>query len=53
MFKTLRSTEPQNLNHSGRSYVGETLQSLPEFRGRGVDKGTSIITADTNMNLLE
>ena len=26
MFKTLRAVETKSLNHSGRSYVGETLQ---------------------------
>ena len=35
MFKTLRSTETQNLNHSGRSYVGETLQLEGDLRSSG------------------
>ena len=26
MFKSLRAVEKSNLNHSGRSHVGETLQ---------------------------
>jgi len=35
MFKTLRSTESKDLNHSGRSCVGETLQVEGDFRSSG------------------
>ena len=35
MFKTLRSVETKNLNHSGRSYVGETLQLEGDLRTSG------------------
>tara|TARA_B100000029_G_scaffold385320_1_gene380979 strand:+ start:437 stop:907 length:471 start_codon:yes stop_codon:yes gene_type:complete len=35
MFKTLRSTESENLNHSGRSLVGETLQLEGDLRSSG------------------
>ena len=36
MFKTLRATtEAQNLNHSGRSYLGETLQLEGYLRSSG------------------
>ena len=35
MFKTLRATESQNLNHSGRSYLGETLQLEGDLRSQG------------------
>ena len=35
MFKTLRATESQNLNHSGRSYLGETLQLEGDLRSSG------------------
>ena len=35
MFKTLRGTEDQELNHSGRSYVGETLQVDGDLRSSG------------------
>ena len=35
MFKTLRSTEDKNLNHSGRSYVGETMQLEGDLRSSG------------------
>ena len=36
MFKTLRPTENKNLNHSGRSLVGETLQLEGDLRSSGV-----------------
>ena len=32
MFKTLRSAETKNLNHSGRSLIGETLQLEGDLR---------------------
>ena len=35
MFKTLRTTESTNLNHSGRSHVGETLQLEGDLRSSG------------------
>ena len=35
MFKTLRTTENTNLNHSGRSHVGETLQLEGDLRTSG------------------
>ena len=35
MFKTLRSSETKSLNHSGRSYVGETLQLEGDLRCSG------------------
>ena len=35
MFKTMRSTENKNLNHSGRSYIGETLQVEGDLRSSG------------------
>ena len=35
MFKTLRSNETKNLNHSGRSLVGETLQLEGDLRSSG------------------
>jgi len=35
MFKTLRANENKNLNHSGRSYVGETLQLEGDLRSSG------------------
>ena len=35
MFKTLRTVESKNLNHSGRSHVGETLQLEGDLRSSG------------------
>ena len=35
MFKTLRAVETKVLNHSGRSYVGETLQLEGDLRTAG------------------
>jgi len=35
MFKTLRSTETKNINHSGRSHVGETMQLDGDLRTSG------------------
>ena len=35
MFKTLRNTEYKELNHSGRSYVGETMQLEGDLRSAG------------------
>ena len=35
MFKKLRAVESNNLNHSGRSYVGETLQLEGDLRSSG------------------
>ena len=35
MFKTLRGIEKKELNHSGRSYVGETMQLEGDLRTSG------------------
>ena len=35
MFKSLRAIETKTLNHSGRSYVGETLQLDGDLRTSG------------------
>ena len=35
MFKSLRATEDKTLNHSGRSYVGETFQLDGDLRSSG------------------
>jgi len=35
MFKTLRGVEEKQLNHSGRSYVGETMQLEGDLRSAG------------------
>ena len=35
MFKNLRASKETELNHSGRSYIGETLQLEGEIRSSG------------------
>ena len=35
MFKTLRSGEEKNLNHSGRSHIGATMQVEGDLRSAG------------------
>ena len=35
MFKSLRSTDENNINHSGRSFVGETMQLEGDLRTSG------------------
>ena len=35
MFKKLRAVENKSLNHSGRSYIGETLQLEGDLRSSG------------------
>ena len=35
MFKTLRGSEEDRLNHSGRSYFGETMQLEGDLRSSG------------------
>ena len=35
MFKTLRGSQEDSLNHSGRSYVGETMQLEGDLRSAG------------------
>ena len=35
MFKTLRTVETKTLNHSGRSYIGETMQLEGDLRTSG------------------
>ena len=35
MFKTLRGTNEENLNHSGRSHIGETMQLEGDLRSAG------------------
>ena len=35
MFKNLRSTSSKELNHSGRSYIGETMQLEGDLRSAG------------------
>ena len=35
MFEKLRSTEPKNINHSGRSHIAETMQLEGDLRSSG------------------
>ena len=35
MFKNLRTTKEKELNHSGRSYIGETMQLEGDLRSAG------------------
>ena len=36
MFKNIGKTKEENLNHSGRSYIGETLQIEGDLRSSGI-----------------
>ena len=44
MFKSLRTTESKTLNHSGRSYIGETLQLEGDLRSSGAMDVAGLIT---------
>jgi len=46
MFKTLRAVETKALNHSGRSYVGETLQLEGDLRTSGSLDIAGLITGN-------
>jgi len=46
MFKTLRAVETKVLNHSGRSYVGETLQLEGDLRTSGSLDIAGLITGN-------
>ena len=46
MFKTLRSTESKNLNHSGRSHIGETLQLEGDLRSSGAVDVSGLINGN-------
>ena len=46
MFKTLRAIETKTLNHSGRSYVGETLQLEGDLRTSGSLDIAGLITGN-------
>ena len=46
MFKSLRTEENANLNHSGRSYVGETLQLEGDLRSSGNVDVAGLITGN-------
>ena len=46
MFKTLRATESKNLNHSGKSIVGETLQLEGDLRSSGSIEVSGLINGN-------
>ena len=46
MFKTLRGTEEKDLNHRGRSYVGETMQLEGDLRSAGSVDLAGLITGN-------
>ena len=46
MFKTLRSSTEKQLNHSGRSHFGETMQLEGDLRSSGSIDIAGLITGD-------
>ena len=46
MFKNLRSVESKNLNHNGRSHIGETLQLDWDIRSSGAVDVAGLINGD-------
>ena len=46
MFKTLRTSESKNLNHSGRSHIGETLQLEGDLRSSGAVDVSGLINGN-------
>ena len=46
MFKSLRNTEGSKINHSGRSYVGETLQLEGDIRTAGAVEVAGLINGN-------
>ena len=46
MFKTLRGTEEKQLNHSGRSHFGETMQLEGDLRSSGSIDIAGLITGN-------
>ena len=46
MFKNLRSVETKNLNHNGRSHIGETLQLEGDIRSSGAVDVAGLINGD-------
>ena len=56
MFKTLRTVENKNLNHSGRSLVGETMQRDGDMRSSGSIDVAGLVNGNvfvTEMNVTE
>ena len=50
MFKSLRTTEDKVLNHSGRSYVGETFQLDGDLRSSGSADIAGLINGNVFMS---
>ena len=50
MFKSLRTTEDKTLNHSGRSYVGETFQLDGDLRSSGSADIAGLINGNVFMS---
>ena len=46
MFKTLRANKEKELNHSGRSYVGETMQLEGNLRSAGAADVAGLINGN-------
>ena len=46
MFKTLRANKDKELNHSGRSYVGETMQLEGNLRSAGAADVAGLINGN-------
>ena len=46
MFKSLRSIEGSKINHSGRSYVGETMQLEGDLRTSGSIDGAGLVNGN-------
>jgi cytoskeletal protein CcmA (bactofilin family) len=56
MFKSLRSAEKQNINHSGRSYIGETMQLEGDLRTSGAIDVAGLVNGSvfvSEMNIKE
>ena len=52
MFKTLRGVESKELNHSGRSHVGETMQLEGDLRTSGSIDVSGLINGNIFVNEL-
>ena len=50
MFKSLRATEDKTLNHSGRSYIGETFQLDGDLRSSGSADIAGLINGNVFMS---
>jgi len=52
MFKTLRSTEKEKISHSGRSFIGETMQLEGDLRTSGSIDVAGLINGNIFVNEL-